>query len=134
MTTPDTPTPETETVDSLRARTTELEQQIRTLSEQARANLLMAELKTEALRAGMIDLDGLKLLDTTALTVNERGEIPGVDAIMDRFRRVKPWLFNVAFSATTAIPPPSQPPRAKLAKEMTQDEYRIARAALTRRV
>lgn len=134
MTTPDTPPPETETLDTLRARTTELEQQVRSLSEQARANQLMAELKTEAIRAGMIDLDGLKLLDTTALSVNERGEVVGVDALMDRFRRVKPWLFSVASSATTAVPPPSQPPRAKQAKDMTQDEYRAARAALTRRV
>ena len=58
MTTPDTPPPETETLDTLRARTTELEQQVRSLSEQARTNQLMAELKTEAVRAGMIDLDG----------------------------------------------------------------------------
>jgi hypothetical protein len=134
MTSPDTPGPDTETVESLRARAAELEQQVRSLSEQARANLLMSELKAEAVRAGMVDLDGLKLLDTSTLTVGDRGEVAGAAALMDRFRRTKPWLFGAASSTTTAVPPPSQPPTAKLAKDMTPEEYRAARAALLRRV
>jgi hypothetical protein len=134
MTNPDTPQPETETVETLRARAAELEQQVRSLSEQARANLLMSELKAEAVRAGMVDLDGLKLLDTSTLAIGDRGEVVGAAALMDRFRRTKPWLFGAASSTTTAVPPPAQPPRAKQATDMTADEYRLARAALLRRV
>jgi hypothetical protein len=134
MTNPDTPPPETETVETLRARAAELEQQVRSLAEQARANLLMSEVKAEAVRAGMVDLDGLKLLDTSTLTVGEHGEVAGIAALMDHFRRSKPWLFGAQSSTTTAVPPPSQPPRAKQATEMTQDEYRLARAALVRRL
>jgi hypothetical protein len=134
MTNPDTPDSDTETVETLRARAAELEQQVRSLSEQARANLLMSELKAEAVRAGMVDLDGLKLLDTSTLTVGEHGEVAGAAALMDRFRRTKPWLFGSASSTTTAVPPPSQPPRAKQATDMTPEEYRAARAALIRRI
>jgi hypothetical protein len=134
MTTPDTPAAETETLDSLRARAAELEQQVRSLSEQARTNLVLSELKAEAVRAGMVDLDGLKLLDTSAITVGDRGEVTGAASVMDRFRRAKPWLFGAASSTTTAVPPPSQPPRAKRAIDMTPEEYRAARAALVRRV
>jgi hypothetical protein len=94
----------------------------------------MSELKAEAVRAGMVDLDGLKLLDTSALTVGDHGEVAGAAALMDRFRRTKPWLFGSASSTTTAVPPPSQPPRAKQATDMTPEEYRAARAALIRRI
>jgi hypothetical protein len=134
MTTPDTPAPDSETVETLRARAADLEQQVRSLSEQARANLLLSELKAEAVRAGMVDLDGLKLLDTSTLTVGDHGEVSGIAGLMDRFRRTKPWLFSAVSSTTTAVPPPSQPPRAKQATEMTADEYRLARAALVRRL
>jgi hypothetical protein len=134
MTNADTSASDTETLDSLRARAVELEQQVRSLSEQARSNLVMSELKTEALRAGMVDLDGLKLLDTSTVTVGERGEVTGAATVMERFRRAKPWLFGGASSTTTAMPPPSQPPRAKKATDMTPEEYRAARAALVRRV
>ena len=42
-----------------------------------RTNLVMSELKAEAVRAGMVDLDGLKLLDTSTVTVGERGDVTG---------------------------------------------------------
>jgi hypothetical protein len=125
---------ETETIESLRARAASLEEQVRNLSQQARTNLIMAELKAEAVRAGMIDIDGLKLLDTSALTVGETGEILGTAILIDRFRRQKPWLFGAASTTTTAVPPPQQSPRAKQATEMTPEEYRAARAAILRRI
>lgn len=79
MTTAETPHAEdaTETIEQLRARAAELEQQVQSLAAQARGNLLMAELKTEVLRAGMVDLDGLKLLDTSGLTVSDQGHVVG---------------------------------------------------------
>ena len=121
-------------VEALRARALELENQLRTLTEQGRINLVMSELKAEAVRAGMVDLDGLKLLDASTVTVADGGEVAGAGALMEQFRREKPWLFGAASSATTAVPPPSQPPRAKQATDMTPDEYRAARAALLRRI
>ena len=38
-----------------------------------RARLLQAELRTEAVRAGMVDLDGVKLIDPTTVAVNDAG-------------------------------------------------------------
>ena len=40
-----------------------------------RARLLQAELRAEAIRAGMVDLDGVKLIEPAAVTVNEAGEL-----------------------------------------------------------
>jgi hypothetical protein len=135
MMTANTPPPEgeTETIEQLRERAANLELQVQTLAEQARSNLVMAELKTEAVRAGMIDLDGLKLIDPSSVTVTDQGTVIGSAALMDRFRREKSLLFAAASSATSAVPPPSQPPRAKQATEMTAEEYRAARAAIIRR-
>lgn len=135
MTTAETPPAEgeTETIEQLRLRAADLELQLQTLAQQARSNLVMAELKTEAVRAGMIDLDGLKLLDPSAVMVTDQGTVLGSAALMERFRREKPWLFAAASSTTSAMPPPSQPPRAKQATEMTAEEYRAARAAIIRR-
>jgi len=136
MTTADAPTPadQSESIEALRAHAATLEEKIRSLSEQARVNQLMAELKVEAIRAGMVDLDGLKLLDTASLTISEQGEVAGTAALMDRFRRQKPWLFGHTSTSTTSLPPPQQPPRAKQATDMTPDEYRAARAAILRRI
>jgi hypothetical protein len=122
-----------ETIDTLRERAAQLEQQVRTMTEQSRTNLVLAELKSEALRAGIVDLDGLKLVDTAELAVNDHGEVTGAAALMDRFKRQKPWLFGGASSSAAAAPPPSQPPRPKQAIDMSKDEYRAARAALLRR-
>lgn len=136
MTTADVPSPaeEPESIEALRAHAASLEEKIRSLSEQARTSQLMAELKAEAIRAGMVDLDGLKLLDTTSLTISDQGEVAGTATLMDRFRRQKPWLFGHTSTSTTTVPPPQQPPRAKQATDMTPDEYRTARAAILRRI
>lgn len=136
MTTPDALPPDIEpdSIEALKARAATLEQQVRTLSEQARTNLMTAELKAEAVRAGMVDLDGLKLLDASSLTISEQGDVTGAAALMDRFRRQKPWLFGQVSTTTTALPPAPQLPRAKQATEMTRDEYRAARAAILRRI
>lgn len=133
MTTADTPPPETETLDALRARAAELEQQVRSLSEQARVNLVMSELKAEAVRAGMIDLDGLKLIEPATLPLNAAGEIEGAGDVIQKLKRAKPWLFGHASSSSAAPPPPSTPPRAKLATEMTLDEWRAARTEMLKR-
>jgi hypothetical protein len=120
-------------IEALRARAADLERQLREASAAAEARLVRAELKAEAVRAGMVDLDGLKLLDTASLSLNENGEVEGAAAAMTALKREKPWLFGGASSSSRASAPAAHPPRAKLATEMTLEEYRAARAELLRR-
>jgi hypothetical protein len=47
----------------LRARADSLERQLAELQRHTEDRLLRSELKAEAVRAGMIDLDGLRLID-----------------------------------------------------------------------
>jgi hypothetical protein len=120
-------------VDHLRSEVERLEQLLKESNEAARGRIMQAQLSTAAIRAGMVDLDGLKLFDFSEAKANEWGEVEGVDRIMAEMKQQKPWLFRGASSSSRANPPPAQPVRTKLASEMTADEYRIARAELLRR-
>lgn len=120
-------------IAELRSRAEALERQLTALQQEAQTRLIHAELKAEALRAGIIDLDGLKLLDTGALKLDASGEVEGGAQAVAALKRAKPWLFGAASSSSPAKPPPAQAPRQKLATEMTDEEYRTARAALLKR-
>ena len=98
-----------------------------------RAKLVRAELRTAAARAGMVDLDGVKLVDTEGLSVNEAGELVEASDIMVRLKVEKPWLFGRGSSSSPAIAPRATPPKPKTAMEMSVEEWRIARAELLRR-
>ncbi len=98
------------------------------------ARVIRAELKAEAIRAGMIDLDGLKLLDPGMVRLNEQGELEDGVAVLARLRRAKPWLFGApASSSAAANPPRPEPPRVRHANDMSPEEWLAARAALIRR-
>lgn len=119
--------------DDLAARAAELERKLAEAEARANSRIVLAELKAEAVRAGMIDLDGLKLLDTEALTVSDSGEVQGAAELLRAARKAKPWLFAAASSSSVAQPPGAQAPRAKLATEMGHEEWQAARAELLRR-
>jgi hypothetical protein len=89
-------------------------------------------LKAEAIRAGMVDLDGLKLVDATVVTLTEDGEVPGAAALMQSLRRAKPWLFGQASASSAALPPPVQVAGPRRATDMTYEEWQAARSELLR--
>jgi hypothetical protein len=126
-----TPTdPDADPAVELRVRAESLERRLAEVEQHARDRVLYAELKVEAVRAGIIDLDGLKLLDFTSLELTPDGELANGAQLITQLRRAKPWLFSGSSSSSVASPPPAQPPRQKLATEMSDDEYRAARAAI----
>lgn len=120
----------TDPVAELRMRAESLELRLTQTEQEARARLVHAELKVEAVRAGIVDLDGLKLLDHENIELTSAGEIANGRELMAQLRQAKPWLFSGTSSSSLANPPRAQPPRQKFATEMTDDEYRAARALL----
>ena len=119
--------------EDMAARAAVLEARIAELEAATRETAIRGELKAEAVRAGMVDLDGLKLADTSTVTVDERGAVVGAAALMTSLRRAKPWLFGAVNSSSTAPVPPAEAPRGRMAMEMSHEEWQAGRKALMRR-
>ncbi len=98
----------------------------------AHQRLIQSELKAYALRAGIIDLDGLKLMDTSALKLDDKGNLPDPTAALATLKRDKPWLFARANSSQPATAPAPEPPKTRMAREMTHEEWQAARSRLVR--
>ena len=89
--------------------------------------LVRAELKAAAVKAGMIDLDGLKLADLSAVKLNDDGEVEGADDLLAALKEAKPYLFTAPANPQGGNTNPANPPKKtgnepKLAKDMTDAE------------
>lgn len=120
-------------------RVATLERQLAALQETHRAALVRAGLRAEATRAGIVDLDGLKLVDASGITLDDSGDVVGAAALMTQLKRDKPWLFGLGgghagSSSSAAAAPPAQPPKPRRAPDMTYEEWQAARAELLRRL
>jgi hypothetical protein len=120
-------------VAALRAHAEGLERRLAEVQAQSGAKLVQMALRAEALRAGMIDLDGLRLLDPSVLVPGDDGEFDGAVELIGKLRRDKPWLFGAASSSSSAVAPTPAVTRRKSATEMSLEEWRVARAELLRR-
>jgi hypothetical protein len=105
--------------------------------EDARSRILQAELKTHAIRSGIVDLDGLRLADLDALSVNEAGEVQGAEEVISTLRQRKPYLFVADQSGTTTgttaqlqrPPSPAQPSTVD-ARSLTREAWHAERDRL----
>ena len=84
----------------------EAEQAIASARAEAETRIKHAELRAHAIKAGIVDLDALKLLDASALKMNEAGEVEGADALIDAAKKAKPYLFG---AVNTSNPDSYQP-------------------------
>ena len=124
--------PRLEPDHGLQERVNGLESENQQILRQTEQRVILAELKVEAIRAGIVDLDGLTFLDLSRTHLDEHGVLAEGASLIMQLKRAKPWLF-VASSSSTAHVPLSKPGGQKLATEMTAEEYRIARANIIRR-
>lgn len=93
-----------------------------------------AALKLAAKDAGIVDLDGLKLLDTSAVKVGDDGTVAIPDKFFEKAKELKPYLFTqtgaqTGNTASTAKPPSAAATAPKQALAMTDAEYAAARSA-----
>lgn len=93
--------------------------------------IIRAELKAEALKEGMVDLDFLKLADLSKVKLNpDTGEVEGAAEMMAALKKSKPAWFGDPSTSSTGKPPKKEGDKPKLATEMTDVEYAAARAKL----
>ncbi len=90
---------------------------IATVRADAGKRVQEAELKTQAIRSGIVDLDGLRLANREGLSLSETGEVLGAEAVVASLRQQKPYLFaadrtGTATGTTAQLqrpPSPAQP-------------------------
>ena len=117
---------------ALKAHADALERQLHEAEARSVMQLRQAELRAEAMRAGIVDIDGLRLLDPEALG-GGREAAPAASEVISKLRRDKPWLFGGSHSSSAGAAPSAAPVRRRLATDMTIEEWRAARAELLRR-
>jgi len=66
----------------------------------ANRRIIQTEVRAAAAALGLKDADGLKLLDTSGLTVDDSGDVSGVADLLAEFKKNKPYLFREALSDT----------------------------------
>lgn len=97
----------------------------------ANERIIRAELKAAAIKAGMVDLDGLKLADLSTVKLNDAGEVEGADALMEAMKKAKPYLFKDATSTShPGKPPEKSDAKDKSAKDMTDEEWKAHKRKL----
>ncbi|MEX3933280.1 hypothetical protein AB4Y32_16005 [Paraburkholderia phymatum] len=92
----------------------------------AEQRIIRAELKAEAIKAGMVDLDGLKLADLSSIKIDEKGDIQGAAELMATLKESKPYLFKEPASSTSHAgdPPPKKKPEPFDARKATPEELK----------
>lgn len=114
--------------DAKSAAETAASEKISAAEKTANDRIVRAELKAHAIKAGMIDLDGLKLADLSSVKLDDKGEVVGAEALMESLKKSKPYLFGTQSSSTKAgDPPPPSSGGKKSALEMSDEEYRKSR-------
>jgi hypothetical protein len=99
----------------------------------ANQRIIMAELKAHAIRAGVADLDYLKLVDTSAIKIGDDGELAIPSDFFAKWKESKPHHFGAAATTTqTAAAPKPASTGARRAVDMTDAEYKAAKVVFLR--
>lgn len=106
---------------------------VKTIKQEADARIIRSELKAEAIKAGMIDLDGLKLADLSKVKLTDTGDVEGATELLAALKESKPYLFGATNnSSTPGDPPKPKPNEPRDVRTMTREEYAKAKADAAR--
>ena len=84
----------------------EADTKVTAATSSANERIIRAELKASALKAGMVDMDGLKLADLSSIKLNESGEVEGAEQLMEEMKKAKPYLFGTTTTTTSTLAAP----------------------------
>lgn len=90
-----------------------------------------SEIKSQAISSGLIDLDCLPLLDSSEITLDENGNIIGIDSAIADLKSKKPFLFSdmgrtgkISNTARSNLTPKAKANTAMPVKDMSESEYK----------
>jgi hypothetical protein len=122
---------ETAAQEAARKATEATEAATKTVTEaQAKADqrVIDAELRRLADKAGLVDLEGLKLLDTSVVKLDSDGNVVVPEKFFEDAKKAKPWLFATPNSSNTDPTPKPKPGDTKKVTDMSREEWQAARA------
>ena len=92
--------------------------------------LIRSELKSEALKAGLVDTDALKMFDTSDVSITDDGDVEGVSNLVSAMKEAKPYLFEVKSKDTSVKTgsPAATTAKIKYVATLSKDEYEIQKA------
>lgn len=104
----------------------EAEQRIQQATSAADQRIIRAEMKAEAIKLGMVDLDGLKLADLSTVKLDDKGEVVGAAEMLAALKESKPYLFAepTKTTITPKEPPQKKDPEPFNAKKATEAELK----------
>lgn len=106
--------------------TTKAQATVTEANTKAEARVMRSELRAAATKAGMVDLDGLKMVDTSSLKFTPDGDLEGVDALIEATKKAKPYLFGTPSTSNTTTTVPNKDAPATDARKMTDAEFEAA--------
>jgi hypothetical protein len=118
-----------EGAEAAKKAATEAAEKITATEKAAQLRVIRAEVKAFAVKAGIVDLDGLQLADLSKITINDTGEIVGAEEAIEALRKAKPYLFTKT-TASTEKAPKGKESAPKKATDMTPEEYKAAKREL----
>lgn len=100
-------------------------EQTDTVLKEVNKRYIRAELKAEALKAGLVDIDALRMFDTSTLEINESGDVVGVADLIDEMKVSKPYLFQGYAKDTSSDKktPGADKITSKNALDMSDEEF-----------
>jgi hypothetical protein len=100
----------------------------------ANKRIINAELRAEATKAGMVDLDALVMLDAdkAGVKLSDDGAVVGAAEALAALKSAKPFLFGSAKTGNTETPKAGDT-KSKSALDMTPQELAVAKKELTRK-
>jgi hypothetical protein len=108
-------------------RVGEAERHAGEVQKAADERVIRAELKAEAVKAGINDPADLKLVDIAGLVLGEAGEVEGAAQLVAELRQAKPYLFKSGGGTSGTDTPPRPGDRQnRSAKDMSAAEFRAA--------
>lgn len=105
------------------------EGKVQAAEKAASDRILQSELKAHAIKAGLVDLDALKLADLSKVKLNDKGDVEGADELFKTLKESKPYLFGQAGNTSTPNNPPPSGSTTFNAKQITDPkQYDAAKA------
>lgn len=99
------------------------EEQLGQLTRTSQQKLVRAELKAQALKAGIIDTDLLNLVDLASVKLSPEGDVLNAQEVLADFAKAKPQFFGpVTTTSTAEAPRPRDTTQTRSFSEMSPAE------------